>query len=333
MLKFGVLLLLLPSCLALSCKGDSDTNVYFYHMLKFPTEHSAMGAEYLYSDSHHESFVKSKHHLSNQATGAVAYTLNQVYDNPTKYGYIFYNDEKPDGKTSGTRAHAKGVLAWDSTGKGFWLVHSCPKFPNPPPGNYDGLPTGEQKFGQHFFCMSLDNVEEVGEILHTIQPNIYAEHALNLNKYPLLSAAYSSNFVNTPTGQNTTIHLQGRHTVTGYFKNRQWGKDLYEDLVAPGIGDSLYVETWCHPCYNSYCSPTYIFDIFKVQQITYGSTSWAVTQDHSKWAVAKERGEICYGDINRASTQRKRGGGTYCVKNAHLASQMMSLISSYGKCN
>lgn len=63
---------------------------------------------------------------------------------------MMYNDEKPDGPTSSSKGHTKGVLLFD-TSSGYWLVHSVPKFP--PPNAYD-YPDSGRTYGQSFLCVS-----------------------------------------------------------------------------------------------------------------------------------------------------------------------------------
>lgn len=84
---------------------------------------------------------------------------------------LMYNDEFPNGTSSETAAHAKGVVAFDAT-SGFWLVHSVPRFP-PAPGppsasatNYSFPVTG-LRYGQTMLCISLSfsQADLVGECL------------------------------------------------------------------------------------------------------------------------------------------------------------------------
>lgn len=83
---------------------------------------------------------------------------------------LMYNDEFPNGTSSETSAHAKGVVAFDGQ-SGFWLVHSVPRFPPAPgdgppgtKGNYS-YPTTGLRYGQTMLCVSLplDQADLIGE--------------------------------------------------------------------------------------------------------------------------------------------------------------------------
>ena len=41
-----------------------------------------------------------------------------------------WNDEHPNGSTTSSKAHSKGVIAYNaSINQGFYFVHSLPKYP------------------------------------------------------------------------------------------------------------------------------------------------------------------------------------------------------------
>jgi hypothetical protein len=43
---------------------------------------------------------------------------------------IAWNDEKPNNQTSSTGAHSKGLITYNkTTGRGFYILHSIPKYP------------------------------------------------------------------------------------------------------------------------------------------------------------------------------------------------------------
>lgn len=68
---------------------------------------------------------------------------------------LMYNDETPNGTSSESLAHAKGVVAFDGE-SGFWLTHSVPRFPPPPEDGYSYPPTGT-RYGQTMLCVTLDS--------------------------------------------------------------------------------------------------------------------------------------------------------------------------------
>lgn len=75
-----------------------------------------------------------------------------------------YNDEWPNGTSSETSAHAKGVVAMDGQ-SGFWLVHSIPRFPpSPAPGVNYTLPVTGLRYGQTMLCLSFgfDQADPIG---------------------------------------------------------------------------------------------------------------------------------------------------------------------------
>jgi deoxyribonuclease-2 len=39
---------------------------------------------------------------------------------------------------------------------------------------------------------------------------------------------------------------------------------------------------------------------------------WTESEDHSKWALLEQK-YSCFGDMNRMSSQWKRGGSFYCL--------------------
>ena len=67
---------------------------------------------------------------------------------------LMYNDETPNGTSSESLAHAKGVVAFDGE-SGFWMTHSIPRFPPLPKDGYSYPSTGT-RYGQTMLCVSLD---------------------------------------------------------------------------------------------------------------------------------------------------------------------------------
>jgi hypothetical protein len=69
------------------------------------------------------------------------------------------------------------------------------------------------------------------------------------------------------------------------------------------------------------------------QQLKAGTTTWTESQDHAKWAVALDNSNVaCIGDINRMTSQEKRGGGTVCFESAALANALYNSVTSSDTC-
>lgn len=120
-----------------------------------------------------------------------------------------------------------------------------------------------------------------------------------------------------------------------FGKSRDFGKDLYEDWVAPMLKSDLQVEGWIHGPGNlpSNCSlPFKVFNIesVNVPELNYG---FSTEKDHSKWAVSDSRNLwVCVGDINRQEHQKVRGGGTVCQLQGNVWNAYKKLVSSVEPC-
>lgn len=64
------------------------------------------------------------------------------------------------------------------------------------------------------------------------------------------------------------------------------------------------------------------------------NVTWTETQDHAKWAVSTSVSDnvICVADINRMTSQRKRGGGALCWNHGYVATQLRNSIIDVDKC-
>ena len=134
------------------------------------------GFDYAYYDelSSGKLVVEPDSTLENTKDNSVGGTLHQLYGKPKDVGYLMYNDEDPiTGHVATGGAHAKGVLAIDSTGGGFFMIHSVPKFPDlrSPDFTWKASTT----YGQTFLCITLDKtyVEVVAKHLQLGGINVF----------------------------------------------------------------------------------------------------------------------------------------------------------------
>lgn len=58
---------------------------------------------------------------------------------------------------------------------------------------------------------------------------------------------------------------------------------------------------------------------------------WRESDDHSKWAVAG-REYACFGDMNRMTSQWKRGGSFYCLSHPSLVQALTAVILETDSC-
>ena len=116
-----------------------------------------------------------------------------------------------------------------------------------------------------------------------------------------------------------------------YFaKHRKYEVDIFQDIIAPYYQSGLQPLTWGRPLEASTCNGS--FDIEAVQELNVEEYSWKYTLEHSKWALGLERPLVCVGDLNRMDSQKRRGGGFFCLEDAALHSAYSSLIKSVEPC-
>ena len=117
LLTFFALVLLLLLCVKsnLQCINDNGKIVDWWFVYK-----SNDGTKYSYFDA---SSTETKltpsttQSLDAGNNSCVERTLNQIFNNKKTINYVGYNDENPNGTTSYTSGHSKGVLAFDDTTK------------------------------------------------------------------------------------------------------------------------------------------------------------------------------------------------------------------------
>jgi len=265
-------------------------------------------------------------------------TANQLYglsDN-SNVMYGVYNDEcPPDSTASSTYAHAKGILMTDSK-QGFWLVHSKPHWPN---ARKDGpAPFPDMIYGQSFMCITLTPTQ-----VYAIASNLMISRPYICDKLasPTLAASFPNfnnwlalKYTTTITSTSGKIQSYAGAQYHTFAKSKAWGKDLWDDLVAPYFNTAIDVETWRSGSggrMGSICGDGVKktnYDVIEVSTMALpDGVVWKGTQDHSKWAAALKGSQklssgvstnstmVCVGDNNRMCSQEARGGGALCLEN------------------
>ena len=360
MTEFLYLLLCLVCAFALElyCKDENGKNVDWFIMLKYPKLDNVSsgyddGYTYYYLDANsYSSFKEGTTKLSNKSKGALAYTLNQIYDNKnnSNFGYAMYNDDAPDPYSdSSYRAHAKGVVAVDNTNKGYWLVHSTPRFPDDPSVASYSFPEYETTYGQSYICMSLNgsSMNAVGNILYYDMPNYYVKKIPSSlqSLYPdlydaVMNDAHTTSASTTVQFLTFSLGKSSIKQVMALAKTKNWGLDFWDDLVAPTTESDLAVETWIRGgTLPPECGGAY--KIVDVSEVKVGKYGWSETKDHSKYGITLRSSFggssdgtpwVCVGDINRMESQRERGGGAVCIQNSTLWGAFDDIIQEIVDC-
>lgn len=121
-----LLVLLVSLASSQSCLDINGNPVTWWAKLIYPGSVPG-GFGYFDSTFSAPSFVQ--YQQSVDSTGTPLYnTLNQI--NTMNLQTTAWNDEMPNGTTSSTKAHSKGVLAYNQQSMlGFFLCHSIPQYP------------------------------------------------------------------------------------------------------------------------------------------------------------------------------------------------------------
>jgi deoxyribonuclease-2 len=317
--------------MTVSALDENGKSVDWWFIYKVPKltqdakSDSATGYEYVYFDQHAKKVSKSPN-LLNHGKGALNLTLNSLFTKPANStGWILYNDEMPaaaKGKDSGTCGHTKGVIGFDTASEtAFWLLHSWPKYAAP---GAAAMPTPQ--YGQTFLCLSLDLAtanQLATQMENHQQPQCFLPRAATLTKSESLYALTQPLKPNPP-GDADVIQCKTKAGMPFKVlaKNREWGKDFWNDWVGPQLKADLDVETWIRGKVPPVVDSDGIHKTFDVKFINLGPLgahwAWPESHDHAKWGITTSDGWICVGDINRMVSQEKRGGGTIAFQNQTL---------------
>lgn len=332
------------------CRDNDGNAVDWYYASKLPRNETDPNPDIAYGDAY--TFMLSSqpglYDWTLSTIGAdseqsmMGRTLSPIYTDSRSPDLVFvlYNDEDPDGNTSFTKGHSKGVLAADQDG-GFWMVQNVPKYPGWADGPYT-YPSSGHMYGQGFLCFTInvDQVDKIGTQFQYSIPNIfdYAMPSWSQTAFPnLYDAVVNEKEVQSePWYSIIDIISSGGVTFTSFSKHINYGKDVYADLIAPTLNTNLSVETWNHGDDElpSECSPYHVhnIDAVYVSPVNYTFDNY---YDHSKWAVAPDDATvpwICVGDNNRMESQESRAGVTVCQQAAEPWSAYTRSVAAVEMC-
>ncbi|KAL4512090.1 hypothetical protein ABPG72_005092 [Tetrahymena utriculariae] len=334
--KSIILLLALGVCFNLSnadpqCLNQNNEPVDWFIALKFPS-----GTNYAYCDSIDCSkLVVQDKKLDDLSASPLFNTLGQVQDiSSDEYATLFWNDEPPTFDVSTSYAHAKGFIG---TGKknGFLVVHSTPKFPFIENGKIQlQIKANQTIYGQHYFCISTQafSLNQIAAAYNVDWPYVYDGHVPpSFSDFPSLTRMLQNYRDLTTFNVISFLTLEGV-TMTKFAKSGKWLVPFYDNLPAALLEVGLVVESWRFD-EGSDCDQEYIVTNNLVVSFP-GSVNYKETADHSKYAVSldDDKPYVCLGDINRAKSQWKRGGGTVCFSNYDVYRSFKQILSSQQTC-
>lgn len=228
-----------------------------------------------------------------------------------------------------------------------------PKFANPPSTRqYDYPDTGRDN-GQTALCISIKTTQEGEDILTQLtymRPNVYdVENNAGIKKLDHLFEDISNK--NWPKETNSNIEMitsQKGANFQSFSRNLYAAKtgELYSTFISPQLDTPLIVETWRRGAGGvlpSNCTQTKAKDAHDIMNVSEMSLeldnkattgTWPYLKDHSKWAISAESSKpyVCIGDINRMSSQLKRGGGTVCIKSKPVWSMFRDSVAAIEPC-
>lgn len=286
------------------------------------------GREYLYLDSAGNKPLTLTGRQIDSPESALMRTLHQLDEKNRStrktLGWILYNDEKPDRTSnSSSKGHSKGVLAFDrKTDSAFWLLHSWPCFPSLNQARPPSL-----EYGQTFLCVTLKDFKTAQEIArqlyHQNEPQVYDFRTDGLTEdcwLYKLARNTKSNDQDPPADMR--FQSKGGYDFRYLAKNRHWNEDFWIDWVGPRLRANLDIETWRRgklPEAGDNDGIHAVEDTLYVNLESLGvNCEWHYTMDHSKWAVSETGAWVCVADINRQTSQEKRGGGAICFQHEQL---------------
>jgi hypothetical protein len=218
--------------------------------------------------------------------------------------------------------------------QGIYLIHSIPQFPKfSPDGKINSTVDFSQTlYGQNLMCLSLDTQQlfDLLGVMALIQPLVYYKNILLQNEnvtkvtqdlIPELPASLGIGF-----SQN---NLQFFYIA----KSRYSGLYLWDDSVTEFFQAGVQVQSWGRPYMPPVCPTEFEYQVDNIVTFKVSQYSWKSTQDHSKWGIVDRVNVVCYGDMNRMTSQMGRGGGTLCLKLDWFYQVHKSIITSVSSCS
>jgi len=240
--------------------------------------------------------------------------LMNIYSRKTFSSWILYNDDTEKlGNNHTRKGHCKGIVAWNDK-RISWLCHSAPNFPRYFEGNsISKIEHGELIYGQSFQYIEIDYSEtmiiDIIKQIHFMEANIFVEKNNSFKINPL-------NIDN----QNISV-LKISENITHLAKSPHHEIDIYGTYIGKMYPYHWKVETWLRGHLIT-DSPSNISD---VKNMKFDNFTYSEKHDHSKIAVS-DNSYYWIGDLNRMTSQYKRGGGGFICNDEDLSNALNKLM-------
>ena len=238
------------------------------------------------------------------------------------------------------------------------MIHSVPQFPNVSKTFYT-YPNygGPKKYGQNFFCLTLNNINQINTISKQLRydiPWIWGSN-VNLtyintiskldNLYSLLESQWLngtsivdiSGGVNINSNENENDNDNFVHLTRSPSENL----DIFEDIISDYYHLSFKWQTYhVWPSREeSYCIPEYTYNEENILEMEFGNGDLLnYTLDHSKYGVSiryntlSDDTIVCVGDMDRVTTENTIGGGFLCFENENMYNVLVNTIAKVEEC-
>jgi deoxyribonuclease-2 len=302
---------------SLDCLDNKGKPVAWWVIFKPP---GSLGNSHIYLDS---TMSNGKPVLESVRMDSKGTALQRTFSStPAASPKLAWNDESQS-KNSSSSAHSKGVMAWDNSGNssspGYYLLHSLPTFPYISSGGTINttMDSSENIYGQHLFCTSLklSQLNDLANLMQYSQVNTYFMNFPNNSNTKYLTSLGEAKIKATSPFLNKTINLNDGSHMTILSKANKINASIFEDGLVGLFGLPFVAETWGRPLEDSWC-PKKGATVTNSRTINMFGLEWNETQDHSKWAIADSTSQnvVCLGDMNRMTSQWKRGGTFLCLR-------------------
>lgn len=286
-----------------NCFCTSEPLIKKNFAIKFPHN-----TEYIYNNGTTETFImEADINTWIQNLYCVSYWPN----------WVVYNDDIHKFSEKHTsHGHCKGIITWNNDRIG-WLCHSVPNFPREFKNNkISTIEMSELVYGQSFQYIEIPYTKDMHyNILHQINimdSNIYnTNYTAEYKEYEEMKFPKVNKF-NILKISDDIVHIAKPHTVQF---------DIYADCIAKNAPYCWKVQTWK----RGHEITTNNINIRDINKLKYEHIMYTTHQDHSKWAVSNNH-YYWVGDINRMTSQFKRGGGGFICRDSNIANELNKLI-------